>query len=77
MPEAVYNCIYRLTNHAATLYKGTGLYGNEGRSTIYSVVASDEVDYVVKSIKEIDEHAFVNVLKTEQIEGAFYRHPNR
>ena len=34
--------------------------------------------YAVKeSIKEIDEHAFVNVLKTEQIEGAFYRHPNR
>lgn len=77
MPETVYNCIYRLTNHAATLYKGTGLYGNEGKSTIYSVVASDEVDYVVKSIKEIDEHAFVNVLKTEQLAGAFYRHPNR
>ncbi len=77
MPEAVYNCIYRLTNHAATLYKGTGLYGNEGKSTIYSVVASDEVDYVVKSIKEIDPHAFVNVLKTEQLAGAWYRHPNR
>lgn len=77
MPESVYNCIYRLTNHAATLYKGTGLYGNESRSTIYSVVASDEVDYVVKSIKEIDPHAFVNVLKTEQLAGAFYRHPNR
>lgn len=77
MPEAVYNCIYRLTNHAATLYKGTGLYGNEGRSTIYSVVASDEVEYVVKSIKEIDRHAFVNVLKTEQLAGAWYRHPNR
>ena len=77
MPETVYNCIYRLTNHAATLYKGTGLYGNEGRSTIYSVVASDEVDYLVKSIKEIDKHAFVNVLKTEQLAGAWYRHPNR
>ena len=77
MPEAVYSCIYRLTNHAATLYKGTGLFENQGRSTIYSVVSSDEVDYVVKSIKEIDEHAFVNVLKTEQLAGAFYRHPNR
>lgn len=77
MPEAVYNCIYRLTNHAATLYKGTGLYDNEKRSTIYSVVSSEEVDYVVKSIKEIDEHAFVNVLKTEQLLGSFYRHPNR
>ena len=77
MPEAVYNCIYRLTNHAATLYKGTGLYDNEKRSTIYSVVSSNEVDFVVKSIKEIDEHAFVNVLKTEQLSGSFYRHPNR
>ena len=77
MPEAVYNCIYRLTNHAATLYKGTGLYDDEKRSTIYSVVSSEEVDYVVKSIKEIDKHAFVNVLKTEQLLGSFYRHPNR
>ena len=77
MPEAVYNCIYRLTNHAATMYKGTGLYGHENKSTIYSVVSSNEVDLVVKSIKEIDEHAFVNVLKTEQIAGSFYRHPNR
>ena len=77
MPEAVYNCIYRLTNHAATLYKGTGLYDNEKRSTIYSVVSSEEVDYVVKRIKEIDEHAFVNVVKTEQLLGSFYRHPNR
>ena len=77
MPEAVYNCIYTLTHHAATLYKGTGLYDNEKRSTIYSVVSSEEVDYVVKRIKEIDEHAFVNVLKTEQLLGSFYRHPNR
>lgn len=77
MPEAVYNCIYRLTNHAATLYKGTGLYDDQKRSTIYSVVSSEEVDYVVKSIKEIDPHAFVNVLKTEQLLGSFYRHPNR
>ena len=30
-----------------------------------------------KSIKEIDRHAFVNVLKTEQLAGAWYRHPNR
>ena len=77
MPEAVYNCIYTLTHHAATLYKGTGLYDNEKRSTIYSVVSSEEVDYVVKRIKEIDEHAFVNVVKTEQLLGSFYRHPNR
>lgn len=77
MPEAVYNCIYTLTHHAATLYKGTGLYDNEKRSTIYSVVSSEEVDYVVKRIKEIDKHAFVNVLKTEQLLGSFYRHPNR
>ena len=40
-------------------------------------MSSEEVDFVVKSIKEIDEHAFVNVLKTEQLLGSFYRHPNR
>lgn len=77
MPEAVYDCISIITKHDATLFHGTGLYGDANRNLIYSVVSSEQVERVVKEIREIDEHAFINVLRTEQLQGRFYRDPNR
>ena len=31
---------------------------------------------IMKEIKEVDPKAFVNVIKTEQVNGRFYRRPN-
>jgi len=76
MPEAVYNKISLLTNHDATLFKGEGLYRGVTRNMIYSVVSSEEVDKIVKEIRDIDPHAFINVWKTEQLSGRFYKRPN-
>ncbi len=42
---------------------------------VYSVVSSEEVDMIMKEIKEVDPKAFVNVIKTEQVNGRFYRRP--
>lgn len=76
MPEAVYDKISILTHHDATLFKGEGYYEDGAiRNLIYSVVSSEEVDNVVREIKEVDPHAFINVLKTEQLAGRFYRKP--
>ncbi len=76
MPEAVYGRIHDLTNHDATLFRGEGFYQGTERSMIYSVVSSEEVNMLVKEIKEIDPHAFINVWKTEQLAGRFYKRPN-
>lgn len=76
MPEVVYDTIQRVTNHDATLFKGEGLYKGATRNMIYSVVSSEEVDRIVKEIREADPHAFINVLKTEQLAGRFYKRPN-
>jgi uncharacterized membrane-anchored protein YitT (DUF2179 family) len=43
---------------------------------LYSVVGSDEIRKVVTKIKEVDEKAFINIMKTEQITGRFYKRPN-
>ncbi|NLD10710.1 YitT family protein [Aminicella lysinilytica] len=76
MPEAVYDKISIMTHHDATLFKGESYYEDGAvRNLIYSVVSSEEVDPVVKAIKDVDPHAFINVMKTEQLNGRFYKKP--
>ena len=74
-PNVVYGRIKELTHHDATLFKGIGCYQGVERKMLYSVVSSDEVNSVMKAIKEVDPKAFVNVMKTEQINGRFYKPP--
>lgn len=74
-PDETYEKIRELTHHDATLLKGTGCYQGVERDMLYSVVSSDEVNSVMKAIKEVDPKAFINVLKTEQINGRFYQPP--
>lgn len=76
-PMAVYGKIRELTNHDATLIEGSGCYEGVSRHILYSVIGREQVDKVISAIKEIDEHAFINVIKTEQINGRFYRTPTK
>lgn len=75
-PQQVYEGIRDITNHDATLFKGTGCYKKHECNMLYSVVGSDEIHKVVTKIRQIDELAFVNIMKTEQITGRFYKKPN-
>lgn len=74
--DMVYEKIRTITNHDATLFKGVGCYQKKECSMLYSVVGSDEIRKVMAGIKEVDKNAFVNVVKTEQITGRFYKKPN-
>jgi len=74
-PREVYELIREKTNHAATSLSGTGLYGNEEKAVLYSVVYSNEVAPLIRAIRATDADAFINVVKTEQINGKFYRKP--
>lgn len=74
-PEEIYNKISTSTKHSATIFKGTGCYQHEVRSMVYSVVSSDEVKYVVSQIRKTDPAAFINVIKTDQLDGRFYQRP--
>ncbi len=75
-PNQVYEKIKSITNHDATLFKGIGCYRNQECNMLYSVVGSDEIRKVVSEIREVDEQAFINVMKTEQVTGRFYKRPN-
>jgi uncharacterized membrane-anchored protein YitT (DUF2179 family) len=74
-PEEVYTLIRDITNHGATSFQGLGNYEKTGRTMLYSVVSANEVDELVRAIRNLDGKAFINVLKTEQINGSFYLRP--
>jgi uncharacterized membrane-anchored protein YitT (DUF2179 family) len=74
-PDEVYNLIREKTNHAATALTGKGLFDRQDRVILYSVVYSDEVTPLINAIRGVDPDAFINVLKTEQINGKFFKKP--
>lgn len=74
-PEEVYGIIREDTHHAATLFQGTGLYKNEPRSMIYTVLSGDDVRKVVHDVRKVDPQAFINTQRTDSLTGRFYRRP--
>jgi uncharacterized membrane-anchored protein YitT (DUF2179 family) len=74
-PEEVYALINETTHHAATSFKGYGFFGKAERTLLYSVVSAYETGPLVAAIQKIDPTAFINVLRTEQINGRFYTRP--
>jgi uncharacterized membrane-anchored protein YitT (DUF2179 family) len=73
--EEVYELIRDRTNHAATSFSGIGRYQMAERVMLYSVVSAGDVNGLVTAIRKIDPGAFINVIKTEQLNGRFYQRP--
>ena len=74
-PQEVYAIIRDVAHHGATLFKGTGLYKNEPRSMIYSVLSGDDIRRVVRDVRAVDPHAFINTQRTDSLTGRFYHRP--
>lgn len=73
--EEIYQMIAEVTNHDATLFKGVGCYKRQERQMLYSIVSSDELKLVCARINAIDPKAFVNIQRTEMLNGRFYQKP--
>lgn len=74
-PEVLIPLIQHTTHHGVTQLEGIGTYSEKPRTLLYTVVNSAEVKPLIHLIKESDASAFVNVTKTEQVEGRFYLEP--
>lgn len=74
-PDEVYAIIRDATHHGATLFQGTGLYLNQPRSMIYTVLSGDDIRRVVHDVRAADPHAFINTQRTDSLTGRFYRRP--
>ena len=64
--------IYEISRHGATIMKGIGAYEKTEREVVYSVISTAHKDQVVRAVRQIDPDAFVNVIKTDQVNGWFY-----
>ncbi len=62
--------------NGATILEGEGSYEHCERNVVYSIVSSEESSKVITAVKQVDESAFVNVIKTERLNGRFYQKPN-
>lgn len=71
-PDEVYEEISKLSHHSATRLDGTGCYSGDNTAMIYSVVSREEAKLLVKKVTEVDPQAFVNIIKTDFINGRFY-----
>ena len=74
-PDPVYSAIKEKTNHSATFFNGFGSYEKKSRTMLYSVVTASQVKVLIPAIRRIDEEAFINVLKTDRLNGKFYQRP--
>lgn len=75
-PEKVAKVINEYTRHASTNFSGFGTYEKRERTMVYSVVGREEVKKVLSKVRDVDKNVFINVIKTEQLEGKFYIKPN-
>lgn len=71
----IYHTIREMTNHDATLFKGVGCYEEKERTLIYSVINSEAKRELIPLIRSIDEHAFINIVKTQELNGRFHDIP--
>lgn len=74
-PDEVSDVIFKVAHHGATKIEAQGAYTKKDRPIVYSIVSSDEVKRTIVEIKKVDEDAFINVIKTDQMSGNFYMPP--
>lgn len=75
VPDEICKLIYAQSSHGATLIDGEGSFGHENKKIVYSIVSASDTRKLIPMIKELDSHAFVNSIRTEEIMGNFYMRP--
>jgi len=73
--KEVCEVIFNISNHGATVMDSEGSFEGQARQMVYSVVSSAESKKVVEAVKKTDPGAFINVVRTEQLQGKFYHKP--
>lgn len=72
----IYHAIRETTHHDATLFQGIGCYEEKEKTLIYSVINAEAKRQLIPLIRSIDPHAFINIVKTEELTGRFHDIPN-
>ena len=70
-PDNISNALLEGTGHSSTVLHGTGSYSKKDKTILYTVVTQPEVRKVTGIIRKQDSTAFVNIVKSTDIQGNF------
>ena len=74
-PQEICEVIFDCCHHGATIMHGEGSHEHKDRGVVYSVVSGSDIRKVILAVKEADEHAFINSIRTDAVKGNFYLKP--
>ena len=74
-PKEICKAIYAVSHHGATILEGEGSFDGSEKDVVYSVISRSQTRRVIEAVRETDNAAFVNHLKTQEIVGRFYQPP--
>lgn len=74
-PQAIIDAYIKEYRHGISKIDAVGGYSKKDMALLHTVVSSYEVQDIVDSLRKVDAHMIVNVLKTENFFGGFYQAP--
>ena len=74
-PQEICDTIYKTAHHGATMLEGEGSHDHDHRKIIYSVVSISQARQVIHAVRAVDGHAFINLIRTQELYGRFYQPP--
>ena len=74
-PQEICDAIYRTCNHGATMIESEGSHSHKEYKMVYSVISGADAKKAIRTVKEIDPDAFINSIRTTELQGNFYLRP--
>lgn len=71
-PNEVSRALIENTGHSTTKFDGIGCFTNNQKSMLYTVVTQPEVRYITHIAKKYDPDAFINIVKSNEVQGNFH-----
>ena len=70
-PDAISKALIENTGHSSTRFEGIGGFTGSEKTMLYTVVTEPEMRLIINVIKKCDDKAFVNIIKSNEIQGNF------
>ena len=70
-PDYISEALLEHTGHSSTVLHGKGSYSKKDKTILYTVVTQPELRKVTSIIRKKDPTAFINVMKSTDIQGNF------
>lgn len=73
--EEIMDAYVKCCKHGISCVEAVGGYSRKRMYVLHTVISSYEIEDIIRLMREVDPHVIINVFKTEQFYGKFYRAP--